>query len=347
MKKLFSSIATLAIMTLLAFPAPALAADEGSVDGQFGVNSPPTVDSVSLTETGMIPQQTYTVSVQVSDADSINDLSSVVLKLWYDSDGGTPTVMDFNGAAADVQNCAVITWTADDPGGTTYTGSAALEPEPTSWELGAGTLPDGSGDFNATTFNFQLTFTVGKVATETGGGHGWGHGHNHSKWQIMAKATDSFGQNDHNYDTESSDMNWYGEINVPSALVDWGELVPGINFTDPGSEQPLGVAVTYLSNGDYQEKVKSSAVWGGTSHDANLDASGHCNNPQEFALKANDGGYAESVLIDTNGVTIDDSGSQTDESGIQENDNNFWLRMADSFADDVYQGTITFIIANG
>jgi hypothetical protein len=263
----------------------------------------------------------------------------VVLKLWYDSDGGTPTVMDFNGAAADAQNCAVITWTADDPGGTTYTGSAALEPEPTSWELGAGTLPDGSGDFNATTFNFQLTFTVGKVATETGGP---------AKWQIMAEAIDRASQNGYNYDAESSAMNWYGEINVPSALVDWGDIPPGTDFTGIDAQQPLGVTVNYISNGDYDQKVKSTGTWNGSTYDATLDATGACTSAQEFALKAdNDATYSDTVLVDTVGAIIDTAGIQTTESGNDEADNNLWIKLATSFEEDLYQGQITYIIANG
>lgn len=321
---------------------PVYAASEGDVTSQFGVNAAPTVDSVSLTPPAMTPQTEYTVSVQVSDADTINDLGTVVLKLWYDADGGTPIEGEFDSQAANVQNCAVITWTADAPGGTTYTGSAALTPEPTTWELGSCTLPTkgggpNPGDFGSTSFTFQFVFTIGKVATESA---------SPANWQIAAKATDTMSQNDWNKDGEGAAMNFYGEITVPTATADWGGLAPGTDFA--GAQEALGVTVSYVANGAYDKKVKSGATWSGGTYTADLDDTGACDAAQDLALKADDTAtLADAELVDTTGVVIDDNGSQTTEDTDDVTTMNLWLKLADTFDKDTYSGTITYIIANG
>jgi len=344
-KKGLSILVALALVLPLVLALPVYAAEEGSVTGQFGINVAPTVDSASLTATAMTPQTEYTVSVQVSDADTINDLSTVVLKVWYDSDGGTPSEGEFDGQSADVQSCAVITWTADDPGGTTYTGSAALTPAGTTWSLGASTLPAkgggaNPGDFGDTTFTFQFVFTVGKVATETPGS---------DIWQIAAKATDTMSQTGWNNDGEGSSVNYYGEITVPAATVDWGSMKAGTDFNGTGSQQALGVTVSYVANGNYDKKVKSGASWSGSTYTGNLDATGACGSAQQFALRADDTAtynVSTAVLVDTTGVSIDAAGTQTSEAGDSVAAMNLWLKLASTFNSDTYSGTITYSIVN-
>jgi len=311
----------------------------------YGMNYPPTVDSVSLVVTEMTPQMDYTASVTVSDLNTMNDMGTVVLKLWYDGDGGVPLESEFDAMAADAQACAVITWTADDPGGTAYSGSAALEPASTTWALGESTLPQAGeggtpGDFALTSFTFEFTFTVGKVATETLA---------QARWQVAARVTDSADASDFNYDSTSADMSFYGEISgLAGVVVDWGTVNPGTDFQDDGSQQPLGATVTYIANGPYDEKVKSSTAWSGSANTATLDESGNCYHGNEFALKANDtGDFSGAVLVDATGATIDDTGGQTTETGDGVTTNTLWLKVADTFSKDVYAGTITYIIANG
>jgi len=335
----------LAIMLMLAVSAiPAYGAQQGDVTGTFGINVPPTIDSVTLTPISMTPQTQYTVSVTVSDADTINDLSTVQLKLWYDSDGGAPTSPEFDAQSASAQNAAVITWTATAPGGTTYTGAAALTPAGTTWSMGTNTLPvkgngPNPGNFALTTFTYQFVFTVGKVATETTGA---------AAWQIAAKATDSIGQIGFNYDTDGAAMNWYGEITIPASTVNFGQLAPGTNFTDASAQKPVVAAITYIANGAYDEKVRSGATWTGATYTATFDPTGTTANAQEFALKAdNTATLANAVLVDTVGVTINDTGAQTTEAGVAVTTNTLWIKLASSFNKGTYSGTITFIIANG
>lgn len=295
---------------------------------------PPTVDSVTLTETSMTPQAEYSVTVAVSDADNLSDLTTVVLKVWYDSNGGAPTEAEFDGkTVGNTQSCAIITYTLS---GDTFTIDPSAD---TSWSLGTCT-PFTSGEKAATSGDCIFVFTPGKVATQTTGS---------DNWQIAAKATDSASETGWNYDTTpGATMNWYGEIDVPDATTaDWGFVAPGLDFAeDTASSEAVGVTITYISNGAYDKKVKTTSPWSGSSYTATLDSTGACSSANEFALKADDTGTLSSaVLVDTSGVIIDNTGGQTTEAGDQVTTHTLWLKLASSFNSDTYSGTITYIIA--
>ena len=193
------------------------------------------------------------------------------------------------------------------------------------------------------TGEFQFKFTVGKVATETTGS---------ANWQIAAKVTDDSSETAFGYDTDTAtnDMNWYGEILVPAATVNWGTVHPGMAFAEGSpSEKAVGVTIKYISNGAYDEKVKSSATWAGApSGTATLDATGACATANQFALKADDTGTLPvNGLVNTTGITIDDSGTQTAEAGHAVTLNTLWLKLAPTFTKATYTGTISYIIADG
>jgi len=301
-------------------------------------NNPPSITYVKLYNSGgsaevtdMTPQLAYDVKVKVTDADGKADLTTIVVKIWYDANGSTPTEGEFTAAAANTQNCAIITWT--ETGGTFAIQPAAS----TTWALGSCIAPaDLTGDF-------EFKFTVGKVATETTGS---------ANWQIAAKVTDDSSQTAFGYDadTGTNDMNWYGAIDVPTATVNWGTVNPGMDFAEGGSsEEALGVTINYISNGAYDEKVKSGTTWAGApSGTATLAIDGTPEAAQEFALKADDTGtLASAVVVDATGVAIDESGTQTAEAGDSAADNALWLKLASTFTKATYSGTITYIIAHG
>lgn len=323
LKKIAPALAILLLVTLM-WPSYAFAAESGDVTGQFAVGQPPTVDSVSLAQTSMVPQTSYTVSVQVSDADTLNDLTTVAFKIWYDNNGGTPLQSEYDSAAANTQSCAIITWTNG-------SGFAISSGATTSWALGACTAPVLTG----TTGSFSFIFTPGKVAYETPG---------LDKWQLAAKATDVAAGTGWNFDAEGALMNWYGQITVPAASVNWGTLAGGTDFA--ATSKPLGSTINFISNGDYAEHVRSTAAWSGASQTANLDAAGVCTTAQQFALKADDSStLATAVLLGTTGTPID-SGGRTNEAGLNETAMNLWVKLAATFAPDSYQGTITYSIVN-
>jgi len=266
LKKNLLLLVILVLVAPMILSLPAYAATEGSVTGTFTVNTEPRVDSISLmaiddatptTPTAMSPQVTYTVSVQVSDADTINDLSSVVLKLYYDTDGSTSeTEFDSKLADSNGQNTAVITWTADEPGGNAYTGSIALQPSGSSWRLGSCILPQGgdghrAGDFGSTTFTFHFAFTVGKTAAET---------EDSAKWQIAARATDRIGETGWKACADGTNMNFYGEIVVLPASGNGEDIEPEPEFVDMGLEKTYGVRVGYVANGAYDRKIRPDSA---------------------------------------------------------------------------------------
>jgi hypothetical protein len=51
-------------------------------------------------------------------------------------------------------------------------------------------------------------------------------------------------------------------------------------------------------------------------------------------------------ILDTSGVIILSTINMTDEAGMGYADTTLWLALADSFAADIYTGTITFMVAN-
>jgi len=334
-RKQISVLVTMLLVLPMIFTAPVYATPDGDVSGEFSVNSPPIVDSVSLNVTSMTPLTEYTVSVQVTDNDSIDHLDTVIFKAWYDSNGGSPAEVEFDAQSANVTNCAVITWTH-----TGGTGSTTIfTPASTTWSSGNCTVPSTVGDFNGTTFEFQFVFTVGKIATETTGS---------ALWQIAAKATDDQSTTGWNSDDEGASMDFYGEITVPSTTVTWDTLLtPGTDFTDPGAQEAVGIIINYIANGDYAKDVRSISSWSGTSYTADLDATGNCSGAQQFALSADDDDtFADSVVIDTTGVSVDDTGTQTSESGDDVSNMNLWIKIASSFSGDDYTGTITYVVVN-
>jgi hypothetical protein len=175
------------------------------------------------------------------------------------------------------------------------------------------------------------------VSTETAGP---------AVWQLWAKATDDGGQAATNYDISPPTMNWYGEITVNTPSVDWGTVDLGTGFADSTNEL-ANISVTYISNGDYDQAVKSDATWTGGSYNGAFDATGTCDDAQEFSLLAYDADtFGSAVQVDTFGVSIDATGTQTGETGNVVATNTLWLRLASVFGIDTYSGNITYIIAD-
>ena len=297
------------------------------VTGVYEVGGAPTV-TVTFTPTEMDPQveQTVTVNVDVGSGRTLGELTEVLFKTWHDANASNPTQDEFNTATANTQTCAIIAWTP---------GSFVISPlAGTTWSLGsctAPTLTSSSGDFT-------LKFTPGKVATEADG--------TTDNWQLAATATSSYGTG-FGYDTTpGAAMNWYGSIALGTTVnVDWGSVPAGMAFNNTLAKESLGTTVTYICNGGFDKKAKSSATWGGISNTATLDPVGTCDSEQEFALKAYNTSEGSAVLLGNSSVRVV-SGSLTDEGGDSDDTNYLWLKLASSFATDTYSGTITYVIAN-
>jgi hypothetical protein len=342
-KKLLAMVGVLAMLAALLVPAAVFGDTEDTATGTFSNNNVPSITSVILNDAAgstpvitMTPQTAFDVKVLVTDADGLTDLDTIVVKIWYDATGGVPIESEFDAVVAgNAQTAIIITYTQGTP---TW---ELTEEASSTWDLG--TCVEGTAD-SGTAFEFK--FTVGKVATETLGG---------AKWQIAAKVTDDSAESNTwgatSYDTDYSDMVWYGEISGVSGTVDWGTVNPGMAIAegDP-SEETLGVTVNYIANGAYDAKVSSSATWtsAGSAADATLDEDGADLAANAFSLKADvDDTLTDADFVTAAGVTINAAVAQTTEAGNDVTTNTLWLQLASAFEKDVYSGTITYIIANG
>jgi len=292
---------------------------------------PPTVDAVALYQSdestlitpggSMDPQVEYAVKVTVTDSDTLDDVNEVKVTIFYDSAGTDPTAPGIS----DTQTCAIITWTK---------GSGwAIDPSAgTTWVLVSASCKVPS-DMGQTTGDWWAHFKPGKVATESGAA---------DDWDIYAKATDAAAGSGELY-ARDYEMNWYGEITVNTASVDWGTVVLGSDFA---ANEQTGISVTYIANGAYNQQVKASSPWGTVPNQVTLNEAG---NPGagEFSLKADDTAtLAAAVLVLSSGYTTFDTGTQTGESGNTESSNTLWLKLGPSGIPAVtYSGTIYYGIA--
>jgi hypothetical protein len=157
--------------------------------------------------------------------------------------------------------------------------------------------------------------------------------------------TDDSALTDNYYDTATGDydMLWYGQIDVTTASVDWGNVLAGMDF-DSGDAKET-VAVNYVSNGNYDAAVATEATWS-TSATLDIDGTPASNS---FSLKAwsSDNLTAADFVTTTAGdCVIDNTGDLTVEGGDTDNDNTVYLDLGTPFVDGVYSGTITFYIRN-
>jgi hypothetical protein len=275
--------------------------------------------------TSITPQSEYAIKVRVTDPATLNNLSTVKVTLYYDLDG-TYSPLEIP-ASGNTQTCAILTctvgatpsWTIS-PGDST---SCAL----VLYNCSQPGLSGTGGDF-------WLHFKAGKVATQTTGS---------ARWHIYANVSTTVGFTVSNYQANLN-MNWYGEIQMNTASVDWGLVSAGLDFADSDPSRETNISVTYISNGAYSQQVKSSTTWAGVSSNAILKPEGNPG-PNQFSLRADyDNTLNGSVLVPALYTTFR-SGTQTGESGNTESANSLWLKLGTPFQSDQYNGSISYRIA--
>jgi hypothetical protein len=323
------------VMAVLLLPMGVTADD--TLDGTFSTNALPSV-TVALETTAITPYTTQcSVTVGATDLDKLSDIATIVLKMWYDSDGGVPSeTSEFDTATADTKNCAIITYTV-------ATNTFVLTPSSsTTWTQGT-CVPFDAGEKDTTTGDCVFVFTPGKVATQTTGS---------AVWQIAAKVTDSTLQDGWGYDNTPATMAWYGEVAVGPSGVNFGSIAAGTTFDECTprtvfNDETTPTGVKYISNGAYDEQVKSSSTWSTKNLEISVKTPDTMTT-ETFSLKADDTATLSSaVMVDTSGAVIDNTGIQTTEDGDNITTNTLWLQLADTFAAGSYAGTITYIIASG
>ena len=292
------------------------------VGTQIGAEYPIVVNPTTLT-----PQEQWTtITVPVAYGEGLSHIDYVEVKLFYDSAGNDP---DGSGFSADVQNCAVLSWTRDG-----WWGIWAIEPADTTWILntnwGACSKPSDWTDQGNWVFSFQ----IGKVATYSGGA---------SDWDIYAEAVDDYSVTGSDY-LRDIEMNWYGEISVSTVDVNWYDITPGSDFSD--TTKQTDISVTYIANGAYYQKAAATTPWTSGSGNAALNTGG-APGSMEFSLKADDVDNLGSAVLVTAYPTYIAiyAGTQTSESGDEVSTNTIWLKLGVIF-ETTYTGTIYYMIGN-
>ena len=328
-----AALALVLALTLVPVASPVMAA-EGTATGSFAVgNAPPNVQAVELytypnltdVVTAMTPQVEYYLKVRIHDGNGVDNIANVTAKIYYDSAGSNPNETGFT--TGNTQNVSILTWNS--------TGWFIDAGAGTSWAIISGncTKPTAgnSGDW-------KFAFKPGKVATESTAS---------SDWDLHGRGTDNASATDGMY-CYNKTMNWYGEITLITTTIGFGTVAAGSNFNATGNNV-TDINATYIANGDYDEKVAASSPWTGPPN-ATLNVTEGTLDANEFALKANDSnelGTAVLVTISPIYNTTANTGTQTTESGDNVNTNTQWIKLAATFTEATYNGTIYYQIADG
>jgi hypothetical protein len=334
MRKLISILLAIVLISAF-FPVTAVfAAESGSTTGSFSVGSvAPNVSALqvysdsacTLVAAALTPQVLYYVKVSVSDANTLNAIKQVKLKMFYDVGATHPDESTIT--AGEEKTAAIFTWTKSS---STWAVDAGASP---TWAVvsGSSVLPSMA----ASSGDWIFAIKVGKVATESLGGN---------VWDLHARVTDEANLTA-GFNLWNKTVLWYGEVQVNTANVNFGEVALGSGF-GANVNKVTGISVTYISNGNYSEQHKSSATWTGSANIATLDVNGNCVNSSEFALKCWGADiYGSAVLLNTTGAIMGQD-TQTGETGDVYTTFTLWLKIATVFPVDVYSGTITYMIVN-
>jgi hypothetical protein len=368
------------IIMSLGFHSLIVMSEEGDVDGEFtskGFNNDAEVQAVRLFEVdgststainagqSLQPRNTYRIEIDIFDFDSVNDLDTLEIRFFYVSTG-TSVGAAFDGATTtpDDGSALVLTFTNDSNGGSfALTTNAAV-----TWELLSSTVPSAGVTDQA--FTFEVEFRISKVAQFT----------EDLEWHLGLVVTDGFlaegadlrtvtyagidlGSNPLNGTTATFNMNWYGEIDVPSsARVSWPVLLPGSGFDSPNNNATIP-AITYIANGGFARQINSDLNWlatqGGIENvpDATLNLNTNVaiettQTPQTFSLKVNetedanyqtDPGDAQFILTSFQETGLLNQG--TTEAGVEFKYEVF-IALSRNFQNATYEGKITFLITN-
>jgi hypothetical protein len=325
MRKLITFLLVLSLLLAVMPSLAVFAAESGSSSGSFTVGGDvPQVNAFQTysdadcltTANEFTPQLTYYAKVTVTDANTLNDIQVVTVKIYYDEDTATP-LDESTIVAGAAQTAAILTWTK-------ATGLWTIDAgTPTTWAIVSGScVTPTMGD---TTGDWIFAFKVGKVATESVGDAGW---------EMHARVTDGTFYT-HGMYRLGKHVLWYGQITVSTANINFGIVNTNTGFADNVNEV-TGITLTTISNGDFWGQAKSSATWAGVTYSADFDQTGACSNPNEFSLKVwCDDTFGSAVQITLAGANITTM-TQTTETGMERTEITLWLRIAAVFPIDTY-----------
>jgi hypothetical protein len=314
------------------FPSGVLAAatENATVGGSFQTNdndttSTPTV-SVALYTTDNVATNTMDptveswIKVDVTDNQTLEHLTSIVVTMYYDADGAYNA--DHRPSSADNQTCAILTWTAPN------TFSLAGSMSGGTWVLD-GVTPTLVA-MNTGTFVFHVT--PGEVAQESASLP--------PEWDIYAIATDAAALTGDGYQA-GREMTWRGDISGVTGTVSFGQVSLGQE-----KQSLASISAKYICNGNYSEQIRTVNQWINGTYHVTLNEAGSPADA-EFSLKADDDGTPSLVQVTTSYADLDGDETITPEGGKTQPDNTLWLKLGPSGVPaGTYIGNIYFKINN-
>ena len=281
----------------------------------------------------MDPQMEYYARATVELISKLKHLKEVKVYIYYDATGN-----DGEPGSPNPQTCAILTWTAGPPDSWSIDAGGS-----TTWSI----VSDNCRrpvNLDVTSGDWVFAFIPGKVATETD---------DPADWDGKGTATNKNNKTGAPAYVRDKAMNFYGEVIIASGLiVDWGEVDPGLMFTDDPPNPKTNIEVTYIANGEYNATIRGKD-WDGEVNGTDAavldeDEQEPPTGANEFALKANDEDVLDSAVwvkkSENNNIRTD---NQTVEDGTTVPTNTLWLSLSEEFEPDVYSGAIYYGIANG
>lgn len=351
-----------------------------------GYNNPLSVDAFAFTEIdgsalsgNLSPNQQYYASIEISDADSLQDVQSLDFVLHYaisDPDASFQNALEA-GSTPNTGDYAIFSWQRQNISGAAlsdfqinYNGTLAVSHSALEWQITSSTTPaitDSNGnDENSTSFTFELTFKLSKIARFS----------NDQRWYMGVSIVDGMIDNGSGLSTTTYsalsisqslptdppssglDMDWYGEIEIPPGeTVDWVDAGPLEPFTNALTTFS---AINYISNGYFDYEAYPSDVWDaqetlptGVTYASLVEKESFemANQAQELAIKVADtNDINQSVLLKPTQLGLAQemrigSETRTSEDGTGKTIH-FWVALSEIFQNANYSGSLTFTINN-
>jgi len=324
---------------------PALAT--GGVTGSVTVsNTAPTLTSVTLQDSdksteasSMTPLTSYVVEIVANDLNTIDDIETIDIYIFYDEGAGGDGV--FTGAF-DPDERAIYNWTKTDDVWSIVPGDVTS----TTWTI---TVDDcvTPGNFGLTQGEWNLVFTPGKLAVEADG--------TADEWDIYVKVNDQTAGNDTST-IYSKAMTAYSEITMDPTTIDFGTLALGATAAIATPADHI-VSTNIIANDAHALGIMSAGTWVVGADSITLNTSGTPDAAGEFSLRiddaATDGIPTTPQAVTGSNVTITEhaSDARTATTGGNEvtTDVDLYMSLV-LFTSGIdigeYSGLITFSVTN-
>ena len=314
---------------------------------KYTTNDEPTITSVTLQNSGktgdlsaMTPQTAYVVQIVAGDANTLADIDQIDIWIFRDDNAGDDGAP---GGTWDADHEAIYRWVP----GTPATWSMQNGGATTTWSITTGSC-DTPADMGATSGEWNLYFTVGKLAQEANG--------TDAEWDIKVTVTDAQDGSD-SETIYSKSMGAYSALSLSSATIAFGDIsVGGTAAIQTPVEQY--VTLIAISNDTFALGAKSSATWTNGGSSATLDADGAPGDGY-FSLTQDNAtggdGHPDTpqyVTTETANITGLNAVSRTATDATASEgttDTNMYMDCilgASGFVYGEYSGTITYTITN-